>query len=299
MEKLEYSVVSGASARMKVIRLRTWAITITTLALLVFYIFITLGLNETISWIDFAITAAIQLTSHFSYFYDGERYGETDKLFLSARDDYNERANRVLNAEGVGDQEDLREFCKWDFESRKKEYYTVECGKLNSLSLAEFDVLRQMGKEEIKGLEEWEKPSGEKIHFTKKQRARLAKLIFNPCPVRPNEPSTILSAVDADPTKNIRNGQKGAEKFAHGKRLFMTFGVSIFIGYLAIGTREGSLFSGIVRAAIFIGTLIMSSVSAYIQGERATKEYKKNFYIELTTFLSRFQSWIARTKNQG
>lgn len=276
----------GAKSRIKIIRLRTWALTLTTLTLLVFYIFVTLSLKSRIDWIDFAITVAIQLSTHFAYFPDGERYGEMDPLFKRARKLYNVNANHISEVNAV---EDLRDFCKVDFYERKARYIADICGS-NGISVEEFNELAQKSKKELRAIKSFEY-NGRTIYFTQKRRAAIIKLAYGRCPVKPNSPDLILSAVDRNYADNIRDDQKVYRGTTHAIKIFRYLILGGVLAYINYNTRDGINFAAVVKSAVFIGSMIAAAVSSYISGERSTREFKKEFYIELYVFISRFFSW--------
>lgn len=280
------SYAEGAKSRIKIIRVRTWALTLTTLALLVLYIFVTLSIKSKIDWIDFAITVAIQLSTHFAYFPDGERYGETDPLFVKARKLYNANANHISAQNAV---DDLRDYCEIEYQERKARYVSDTCGACG-ISVDEFRAISALSVKELRKIKSFEF-NGKTIYFTRKRRAVILKLAYGNCPVKPNSPDMILSAVDRNYADNIRDDQKVYRGATHAIKIFRYLILGGVIAYINYNTRDGITFAAVVKSAVFIGSMIASAVSAYISGERSTREYKKEFYIELYVFISRFFSW--------
>lgn len=278
----------SVTARVKIIRLRTWTLTLTITALLILYIFVTIGVNSKLQWIDFAITASIQIITHFAYFADGERYGETDALYISARRNYNTNASYVMTESSV---EKLRDYCEVDYENRKSDYIKDTCSKLGIL-VSELEEISKMPAREIRRLKKWES-NGTTIYFDMAKRRTLKKLVFGKNPVEKNHTSTVLSAIDRDYVEAIKDGSKKYRSGRHIYRLLRSVVVGGVFAYIGFCMRDGLSFEAVVKSAAFMGSMICSAISSYIAGERASREYRKQFYLELSLFLASFFSWAG------
>lgn len=276
------------SSRISTIRLRTWTLTLTIVALLVLYIFVTLSMNDSINVIDFAITATIQIITHFAYFPDGERYGETDNLYIMARKTYNTNAARVTVDSTVAE---LKRYCDFDYEERKHKYIVDQCADIG-IGIQEFEVLAKKSPKELKKIKKFEN-NGETFYITKKRRKILLRLIYNKIPVEANNPDTILSAVDRDYTENIKDGSRPYRTKTHITKLIKAIVVGGVLAYIAYNLREGITFSAVVKSALFLGSMISTAVSSYISGEKSTREFRKKFYVELSVFIDKFFSWLG------
>ena len=274
------------TSRVRIIRLRTWTLSLTIVALLALYIFVTLSIKSKIDWIDFAITSFIQISTHFAYFPDGERYGETDRLFVNARKVYNANAARITAESSV---EKLREFCDVDFEERKIRHISDACGKIG-ISFNEYKELSQKSEEELSRIDVFEF-NGKRIYFTKKRRRALIKIIYGKNPVKPNSPDTILSAVDRNYAENIKDDSRFYKKYKHATRLFKSIVIGGVLAYITYNMRDGLSFAAIIKSCVFIGSMISTAVSSYINGEKASREYKRKFFVELSVFIDKFFSW--------
>lgn len=275
------------TSRVKIIRARTWTLSVTIIALLALYIFVTLSIRSKIDWIDFVLTAAIQISTHFAYFPDGARYGELDPLFANARKAYNAKSAQIIAESSV---EKLREFCEIDYEERKKRYIQDACAKIG-IGVDEWNVLSQKSKAELKTIEKLE-CNGKTLWFTPKRRAALIKLVYGKNPVQANSPDTILSSVDRDYTENIKDGSRNYDKAAHiYKGFFKPIILGGILAYIGYNMRDGINFAAIIKSCVFIGSMISTAVSSYISGEKSSKEYKKKFFIELAVFIDKFFSW--------
>lgn len=277
------------TARVKIIRLRTWTLTITITALLILYIFVTLAFNSKIEWIDFAITAGIQISTHFAYFADGERYGETDPLYVSAKTSYNDNAARIITDSTV---ERLREYCEEEYLQRRNDYITDVCGAIG-ISVAELGEISKKPEAELRAITKWES-EGKTVYFDRAKRKMLLDLIFGKSPVEKNQPSMILSAVDRDYVAAIKDGSTFYRKATHASRLFKSIVVGGILAYIGYNIRDGLNFAAVVKSCVFIGSMITSAVSSYIAGEKASREYRKQFYLELSLFIDAFFSWTGK-----
>ena len=281
------------SERVMVVRLRTWALTITTTVLIVLYIFVTLSIRGALSLIDFIFTVAIQITTHFAYFPDGEQFGEKDAGYIGAKDAYDKNANAIIEQNFV---HRLREYCEFEYEERKREYITTKCGEIG-VSYDEFCELKKKSKEEIDALDFFEY-GGNKIFFTKRRKKLLKNLIFDDLPVKPNAPDVILSAVDRDPTAPIKDESAPYKKTTHGITFFKVIVAGLILAYIAYGARDGITLSAVVKAVVFLWSMVSSAVTSFIEGEKASRELKKKFFVELTVFIGKFASWLHTEKNE-
>lgn len=287
---MEKNYSKEMKARVKIIRLRTWTLTLTILALLVLYIFVTLSIKSSIDWIDFAIAAAIQISTHFAYFADGERYGETDKHFISTRDAYIKSVSLITTESTV---EKLREYCEVEFQQRKDDYLNDMCNRLD-ISREDLCEITKLSAKKIRHLKQWDTKTNGTVYFNMEKRAILRKLVFGANPVQKNQSSTIMSAVDRDYTESIKNGQKVYKK---GVNIFKGFIKPIMLGgilaYITYNMRAGLSFAAIIKSCVFIGSMITTAVSSYIAGEKSTRDYKMQFFVELATFIGDFFSWAG------
>ena len=279
---------NAISSRVMIIRWRTWALTITTVILLVFYVFVTLVLENTLNVVDFILTAVMQISTHFAYFPDGERYGQEDALYIRARDEYNIHANAITAANAVSE---LRDFCDFDFEERKTRYITAVCGEIG-LTLDEFHILKQKSREELAKIEKFE--SGENIvYFTPHRRRVLIRLVFGKIPVRPNSPDIILSAVDRSFISPIKDESVNYKRVTHGIKLFRVIPVGLALAYIGYSMRSGINAAAIMKSCVFFGSMVFCAVSSFISGEKSSRVFKKQFYVELSTFIDKFSSWLV------
>lgn len=285
----------GVKDRAVSLRLRTLILTGLILVMLILYCIVQIVLNQKINVVDMIIIGIIQVLTFSAYYPDGQNFGTSNTVFVANKKAYNEKANYVNNHQL---QEKLGEYCEYEYEKRKKEWYENQCGILG-ISLDELDKIKQSyTEEEIKRLESITTKriiKGEEqevvIHFGKKQRKRLHSVIFNPCPVEKNEAKAILSACEIKREKRIMDGSL-ANTSANIKVFILRAAMMmVFIGYIGYALRDGFSFANIMQFGMFFGTMIGTAVTAYTQGETNTKVYKNRYYVELDNFLAGFFEW--------
>jgi hypothetical protein len=241
------------------------------------------------------IIGIIQVLTFSAYYPDGQNFGTSNTVFVANKKAYNEKANYVNNHQL---QEKLGEYCEYEYEKRKKEWYENQCGILG-ISLDELDKIKQSyTEEEIKRLESIttkriikEEEQEVVIHFGKKQRKRLHSVIFNPCPVEKNEAKAILSACEIKREKRIMDGSLANTSTNIKVFILRAAMMMVFIGYIAYALRDDFSFANIMQFGMFFGTMIGTAVTAYTQGETNTKVYKNRYYVELDNFLAGFFEW--------
>lgn len=290
---MEYK--TAVQDRIKTVRLRAWTLSMTITALLVLYIFVTLSIKSTLDVVDFVLTASIQISTHFTYFPEGARYGAKDELFIAARNAYNENAARITSESTV---DSLRDFCEFDYEEKKARYIADVCGGEIGISADEYAILSQKSEAELKKIETFEN-KGKTFHFTKKRRKALLRLVYGKCPIERNNPDTVLSAVDRDYTRAIKDKSRTYNKAIAASRLFRSIFIGAFLAYIGYNLRDGLSLEAVIKSAVMLGSMIIAAISAYVAGERSTREFKKDFYVELSTFIDRFFSWSGIIKIEG
>lgn len=120
MAKNENEVVDATKARLVSVRLRTWTLTLAIVITLIFYFLVNVVTRQTINWIDFVLLCILQIVMHSTYFPDGEIFGQKDKSFIDNKRAYNDKANDINQK---GEFSKLRDYCKFEFEQRKKGIY--------------------------------------------------------------------------------------------------------------------------------------------------------------------------------
>ena len=272
------------------VRLRTWSLTLVIILALCFYVIVNITTKQEFNWIDFVFICLIQFVSFSLYFPEGEVFGQKDKGFISNKNSYNDKATDV-NEKGQFSK--LREYCDFEFEERQKRYVLNQCG-LIGITLKELEIFKQMTEKEIKGLtrHEFKAENGIKIKFfTKNQRKFLYNLIFKPLPVQKNHPETIMSAVENDGTKAIRDTSIQFKAFSYLKKFLVVILIGLLFGYVGYTLRDGFDFAKFVQIFMYLTTLFTTSVMAFSSGETCQKVHKSHFYLALCIFIDGFNEW--------
>lgn len=272
------------------IRIRTWSLTLVIIATLALYLLVTVSLNAKFNWVDFALNTTLQIVVFNLYFPDGDLFGQKDESFIANRMAYNLKAERI-NQEHK--QARLREFCKFEVEERRKRYIANECGYIG-IDVSVYEELKKLSSKEIKSLESYkfiENGEEKTIVFGRGKRRRLYKLLFDELPVQENHPETIMSAVENDGTKAIKDGSVSFRKGAYARKFFNAIVIGGFFAYVGIKARDGIGLPQIVSIAMYLTTMLTSGTMAFSTGENCSKVHKNLFYIELVNFIDKFEEW--------
>lgn len=276
------------------LRTRTWTLTLALAIALILYFAVQVVAKDSINWIDFLFLLAIIMLSHSIYFPDGELFGQTGEVFTSNRTAYNDKASRINRLMIIGK---LRKYCEIEFEERKEKYIANECGALG-ITLPELELLKQKTKKEIKALEVWEvfdqkQENSKLIIFSKHNKKRLLKLLFKPMPVEKNNAETILSAVDNDMNKAIKDGSVVYKKKSFVRKFLMAGLIGGLLAYIGYTFRDGFGFEQIVQIFIYLTSMFSTSVLAFNSGETCSKVHKNLFYVELSNYIDGFFEWAG------
>lgn len=290
MEKInEYA--NGVKDRAISLRLRTLILTGMILLMLILYCIVQIVLNQRINVVDMILIGIIQILAFSAYYPEGQNFGTGNVTFIKNKKAYNKKANYVNNHQL---QEKLGEYCQYEYQKRKNEWFENQCGILG-ISVEELDKIKQSYNEnEIKKLESIKTVRNDKevtVHFGRKHRRRLHSLIFNPCPVEKNEADAILSACEIQREKRIIDGSVSNTSTNIKVFVLRAAMMMVFIGYLGYALRDGFSFANIMQFGMFFGTMIGTAVTAYTQGETNIKTFKNRYYVELDNFLSGFFEW--------
>lgn len=289
--------IDMAKTRLVSVRLRTWTLTLAIVITLVFYFLVNVATRQTINWVDFVLLTALQIVTHSTYFPDGEIFGQKDSSFIENKKSYNEKANTINEK---GNFAKLREYCKYEYEQRKTAYVLNECGFIG-ITLSELHELSQKSEKEIKKLktcETKENVNGELktriIFLSKSKRKHLYNLLFKPLPVEQNHPETIMSAVENNGNKAIRDGSIAFKAQSYIKKILVAVVIGGIFAYIGYTIRDGVGFAQIVSIAMNLTTLFTTAVMAFSSGETCSKVYKNHFYIELSNFIDGFNEWVEK-----
>lgn len=291
-----------AKQRVQTVRLRTWTLTLAILISLAFYILVNVTTRQDINWIDFILLCTMQIIVHCLYFPDGELFGQKDTAFINNKNAYNNKASEVNQNKEIAN---LRNYCSYEFEERKQRYIENQCGVIG-ITLDELETLKQMPEKEILKLEKFETAeiiNGEKksklIFFSKKKRKILYNLIFKPVPVEKNHPETIMSAIENNGNKAIRDGSISYKAQSYIRKILTAVVVGGIFAYIGYTIRDGFGFAEVVQICMYITTLFTTAVMAFTSGETCSKVHKSHFYLNLAIFIDGFNEWNSKTHKEN
>lgn len=277
------------NARVSNIRLRTWSLTIILVICLVFYYLVNVMFKNTIDWVDFIFIAIIQILTHTIYFPDGDLFGQKNNVFKSNRKAYNDKADQINEKHLFGK---LREYCKIDFEERKKRYIENECSIIG-ITTDEFNYLSQLSEQEIKTLTKKE-INGKFLSFSKGKRKRLYNLIFKVVPVKPNIPENIMSAIENARDGSIHNEAKAYKVRVYVSVILKATLLGLLFAYIGYTLRDGVGFDQIVSISMCICALFSTAVLSFTKGERYSRVFLSNYFLELSIFITGFFEWCDK-----
>ena len=286
--------VNGIKDRASVIRLRTWTLTLALITALILYFLVQITTKQTMSWIDFALLCSMQILVYSIYFPDGDLFGQRNKTFIANKDAYNEKATQV-NSNRKNAR--LREYCEVEFQERRMRYIENECGAIG-ITYEDYEVLKGFTKTEIKALEKYvskKDEQGKTIVFSNRNKRRLMKLLFHDIPVERNNPETIMSAVENDGKRAIRDESVRYKRHAYIRKFLMAIGLGLIFAYIGYKLKDGIGFAEIISIVMYLTTIFSTAVMAYSSGETCSRVYKNRFYVELANFIDRFNEWDGRT----
>ena len=134
------------------------------------------------------------------------------------------------------------------------------------------------------------------IFFSKLKRHKLYKLLFAKLPIEENCPETIMSAVENDGNRAIKDGSVTFKAVSYTKKIFMAVVVGGIFSYIGYTLRDGIGLVQIISICMYLTTLFTTAVMSFTSGEKCSKVYKSNFYIALANFIDGFNEWDNKTK---
>lgn len=278
-------------ARTSTIRLRTWTLTATIAIALILYFLVQVGWNDTVNFVDLIFVSTIQVVVHCLYFPDGDIFGQKAKNYIRNKTVYNVKATAINENRKVAD---LRQYCLVEYEERQKRYILNVCGAIG-ITYEEYEQLKSKSEKEIKNLKVVEM-NGKIVHLTKQRRRWLYRLIFKPLPIEPNEPETILSAVENNTNHAITDGAVEYKTHQYIKRIIQSFIVGTFLAYIGYSARDGITLAIIVKTFVHLVSIFTTAVLSFSRGEACSSVYKNKFYIDLSNFIDGFYEWLYSEK---
>ena len=282
--------------RASTIRLRTWTLTLAITVTLVFYFLVQVSTKQIINPVDFVFLCIVQIITHCLYFPDGDLYGQKNQSFIDNKTAYNDKASEINQHRRIGK---LREYCKVEYEERKQRYILNECGAID-ITIDELNILKQLGEKEIKHLKKYEfkymvttedgsqEEQSKLIFFSKVKRKKLYDLIFKELPVEPNHPETIMSAVENNGTKAVKDGSVAYKTHSYIRKILQAVVIGGIFAYIGYTVRDGIGIAEIVQILMYLTSLFSTAVMSFSSGETCSKVYKSHFYVDLVNFIDGF-----------
>lgn len=275
------------------IRARTWALTISLLIALAFYALLRVVFKNNVNLIDLIVVSIIGILVEIAYFPDGELYGSQNPIFIQNKQAYNDKATAINENRVVSE---LREYCDYEFEQRKKDWLKNEVSLLG-LSMEEFEQIKKMPIKDIKRLKQAE-INGQLLFFTRKSKKRLVALIYGSCPVEKNEAHTIMSACERNFAQAIKDTAQKYKVRKYLTKALTSVGIGLFFAYISYEFASGIDIAKIAKLISYISTMISTAIISYSQGETCQRVYKNAFYVDLSNFIDGFFEWLLKTKNK-
>jgi hypothetical protein len=289
---------NAAKNRVATIRLRTWSLTLVIVIALILYLIVNVTTKQQINWIDFLFLCTVQIVAYCLYFPDGELYGQKDSAFINNKTVYNEKASEINKNKDIAR---LREYCKFEYQERRKRFLENALGELG-ITEEEFETLKQKTEKEIRHLKafEFEDEIGNSrlIFFSKHKRKVLFNLLFKPLPVEENHPETIMSAVENNGNRAIRDNSVSYKLYSYVRKGFMAVVVGGVLAYVGYTTKDGFGWNEIVSICMYLTTLLTTAVMAFSSGEVCSKVHKSRFYLDLINFIEAFNEWNLKNNNK-
>lgn len=277
--------------RTATIRIRTWALTASIIISLVLYFLVNVGFSSKVNPVDLVFIATLQIVIHCLYFPDGELMGQNSPAFIQNKACYNEKASAINNNHKIGD---LRTYCEANLAQRRQRYINNVCGTIG-ISAEEYAVAMRMSKKELFKAEKIES-NGNVFHLTYGRKRALSQLLYRQLPVEANNPETILSAVENDINKAIKDDSVGFKTRAYIKKIIMALVFGTFLAYISYSARDGIDISLVVKIATYITSMLTTAVTSYSKGEICQRVYKNKFYVDLSNFIDGFFEWSEKSK---
>lgn len=294
MAENENRPTNAVTSRMVTIRIRTWTLTLAIIIALMLYLLVNVTTKQAINWIDFLLLCTVQIIVHSLYFPDGDLFGQKDTAFISNKSAYNEKATDINQNKEIAQ---LRKYCKYEFEQRKQRYILNVLGEIG-ITEEEYVQLKQKTEKEIKEMKTFEtkeiingEEKGRLIVFSKHKNKLLLNLLFKPLPVEENHPETIMSAVENDGNRAIKDGSISYKAHSYIRKILMAVVVGGIFAYIGYTVRDGFGWTEIVSICMCLTTLFTTAVMAFTSGETCSKVHKSHFYLDLANFIDGFKEW--------
>lgn len=278
-----------------VIRIRTITLTMLVIAVLALYLLVQTYFRDEISWIDFIILTAVTIIIHFVYFPDGELNGQRDVRYITNNQAYNDKAELINAKRQIFN---LNEYCKVDFDTRKKSYVETHCGYLEiTPEILEYFRDTYSYKDLKKNEYLFTSAKQDKKYFLSKyKRKQLIKLLFKELPIGYNYPDTILSAKETDSSKAIVDESKRFKYITNTTKIITAIIIGLVLAYIGLSKKDGFTIADLAKMLMYLTSIVSTAVFSYSAGEKSMKIFKCDFYIALCNFIERFFVWLLEDK---
>lgn len=279
-----------------VIRIRTITLTMLVIAVLSLYLLVQTYFRDEISWIDFIILTVVTIIIHFVYFPDGELNGQRDARYIANNQAYNNKAELINTKRQIFN---LNEYCKVDFDTRKKSYIETNCGYLE-ITPEILDYFRDTySHKDIKRNEYLyiDAKEEKKYFLSKYKRKVLIKLLFKELPIGYNFPDTILSAKETDSSRAIVDESKRFKYITNTTKIITAIIIGLVLAYIGLSKKDGFTIADLAKMLMYLTSIVSTAVFSYSAGEKSMKIFKTDFYIALCNFIERFFVWLLEDKH--
>lgn len=278
-----------------VIRIRTITLTLLVIAVLALYLLVQTYFRDEISWIDFIILTAVTIIIHFVYFPDGELNGQRDVRYITNNQAYNDKAELINSKRQIFN---LNEYCKVDFDIRKKSYVETHCGYLEiTPEILEYFRDNYSYKDLKKNEYLFTSAKQDKKYFLSKyKRKQLIKLLFKELPIGYNFPDTILSAKETDSSKAIVDESKRFKYITNTTKIITAIIIGLVLAYIGLSKKDEFTIADLAKMLMYLTSIVSTAVFSYSAGEKSMKIFKCDFYIALCNFIERFFVWLLEDK---
>lgn len=278
-----------------IIRVRTITLTILVVFCLALYLLVQTYFKDEISWIDFIILTTVTIIMHFAYYPDGELKGQQDERYIKNNVAYNVKAELINAKRQIFN---LNEYCKVDFDTRKRSYIETHCGYLE-ITPEILEYFRDnYSQKDIKKREYLyiNAKQDKKYFLSKYKRKTLNKLLFKQLPVGYNYPDTILSAKETDSSKAIRDESKRFKYITNTTKVITALLIGLVLAYIGLTKKDNFTLADLAKMVMYLTSMVSTAVFSYSSGEKSIKIFKTDFYIALSNFIERFFVWLLEVK---
>ena len=116
-------------------------------------------------------------------------------------------------------------------------------------------------------------------------------MIFKELPVEPNHPETIMSAVENNGTKAVKDGSVAYKTHSYIRKALQAVVIGGIFAYIGYTVRDGIGIAEIAQIFMYLTSLFSTAVMSFSSGETCSKVYKSHFYVDLVNFIDGFNEW--------